>query len=174
MNVLFFLKPKGELAYLYEDHTLRQGIEKLERSGFTAIPVISRSGEYIGTITEGDFLWTLKNKFSLDLKMAEDVPIQTVKRRMRFDPISIDSNMEDLVSKARNQNFVPVIDDKKIFIGIVTRKDIIDFCYQEYIEKEGKSSGFRENGRELLRGKSCGGSLFRRRVSNTWIVSPGN
>ncbi|MCI8333234.1 MAG: CBS domain-containing protein [Lachnospiraceae bacterium] len=139
MNVLFFLKPKGELAYLYEDHTLRQGIEKLERSGFTAIPVISRSGEYIGTITEGDFLWTLKNKFSLDLKMAEDVPIQTVKRRMRFDPISIDSNMEDLVSKARNQNFVPVIDDKKIFIGIVTRKDIIDFCYQEYIEKEGKS-----------------------------------
>ncbi len=139
MNVLFFLKPKGELAYLYEDHTLRQGIEKLERSGFTAIPVISRSGEYIGTITEGDFLWTLKNKFSLDLKMAEDVPIQTVKRRMRFDPISIDSNMEDLVSKARNQNFVPVIDDKKIFIGIVTRKDIIDFCYQEYIGKEGKS-----------------------------------
>ena len=139
MNVLFFLKPKGELAYLYEDHTLRQGIEKLERSGFTAIPVISRSGEYIGTITEGDFLWTLKNKFSLDLKMAEDVPIQTVKRRMPFDPISIDSNMEDLVSKARNQNFVPVIDDKKIFIGIVTRKDIIDFCYQEYIEKEGKS-----------------------------------
>ena len=139
MNVLFFLKPKGELAYLYEDHTLRQGIEKLERSGFTAIPVISRSGEYIGTITEGDFLWTLKNKFSLDLKMAEDVPIQTVKRRMRFDPISIDSNMEDLVSKARNQNFVPVIDDKKIFIGIVTRKDIIDFCYQDYIEKEGKS-----------------------------------
>ena len=139
MNVLFFLKPKGELAYLYEDHTLRQGIEKLERSGFTAIPVIRRSGEYIGTITEGDILWTLKNKFSLDLKMAEDVPIRTVKRRMRFDPISIDSNMEDLVSKARNQNFVPVIDDKKIFIGIVTRKDIIDFCYQEYIEKEGKS-----------------------------------
>lgn len=139
MNVLFFLKPKGELAYLYEDCTLRQGIEKLERSGFTAIPVISRSGEYIGTITEGDFLWTLKNKFSLDLKMAEDVPIETVKRRMRFEPISIDSNMEDLVSKARNQNFVPVIDDKKIFIGIVTRKDIIDYCYQEFMKKEAEA-----------------------------------
>lgn len=140
MNVLFFLKPKVELAYLYEDSTLRQGIEKLERSGFTAIPVISRSGEYIGTITEGDILWTLKNKFSLDLKMAEDVPIRTVKRRMRFDPISIGSNMEDLVSKARNQNFVPVIDDKKIFIGIVTRKDIIDFCYREYRKEENEAN----------------------------------
>lgn len=136
MNVLFFLKPKGELAYLYDDYTLRQGIEKLERSGFTAIPLINRQGEYIGTVTEGDILWTLKNKFSLDLKAAEDVSIQSVKRRMRFEPISIDSNMEDLVSKAMNQNFVPVIDDKRIFIGIVTRKDIIGFCYKEYLKKQ--------------------------------------
>ena len=136
MNVLFFLKPKGELAYIYDDCSLRQGLEKLERSGFTAIPMINKEGKYIGTITEGDFLWSLKNKFSLDLKMAEDVPIQAVRRRMRFEPISIDSNMEDLITKAMNQNFVPVIDDKGIFIGIVTRKDIIDFCYKEYIRKE--------------------------------------
>ena len=133
MNILFFLKPKGELAYLYDDSTLRQGIEKLERSGFTAIPVINRNGEYIGTITEGDMLWTLKNKFSLDLRAAEDVSIQTVRRRTRFEPISIDSNIEDLFSKVMNQNFVPVIDDKQIFIGIVTRKDIMGFCYREFI-----------------------------------------
>lgn len=136
MNILFFLKPKGELAYLYDDYTLRQGIEKLERSGFTAIPLINRKGEYIGTVTEGDILWTLKNQYSLDLKAAEEVSIQLVRRRMRFDPISIDSNMEDLISKAMNQNFVPVIDDKKIFIGIVTRKDIIEFCYKEYSKKK--------------------------------------
>ena len=132
MNILFFLKPKGELSYLYDDYTLRQSVEKLERSGFTAVPMINRKGEYVGTITEGDILWTLKNRFSLDLKEAESVPIQAVKRRMRVEPISINSNMEDLVSKAMNQNFVPVIDDKKIFIGIVTRKDIIEFCYNEY------------------------------------------
>ena len=94
MNILFFLKPKGELAYLYDDSTLRQGLEKLERSGFTAIPLINRNGEYIGTITEGDMLWTLKNKFSLDLRTAEDVSIQTVRRRAKFEPISIDSNID--------------------------------------------------------------------------------
>ena len=132
MNILFFLKPKGELAYLYDDYTLRQGVEKLERSGFTAVPIINRKGEYIGTITEGDILWTLKNKYSLDLKEAEAIPIQSVKRRMRVEPIAISSNMEDLISKAMNQNFVPVIDDKNIFIGIVTRKDIIEFCYNAY------------------------------------------
>lgn len=136
MNILFFLKPKGEVAYIYDDFTLRQGIEKLERSGYTAIPIINRKGAYIGTITEGDFLWSLKNKFSLDLRMAENVPLESVRRRMRFEPISINANMEDLVSKAMNQNFVPVIDDNGIFIGIVTRKDIIEFCYKAYTNGE--------------------------------------
>ena len=136
MNILFFMKPKGEVSYLYDDFSMRQGLEKLERSGYTAIPVINRRGEYEGTITEGDFLWALKNKFSLDLKQAEEVPLETVKRRTRVEPISINANMEDLVSKAMNQNFVPVIDDKGIFIGIVTRKDIIEFCYQAYTKIE--------------------------------------
>ena len=136
MNILFFMKPKGEVSYLYDDFSMRQGLEKLERSGYTAIPVINRRGEYEGTITEGDFLWALKNKFSLDLKQAEEVPLETVKRRPRVEPISINANMEDLVSKAMNQNFVPVIDDKGIFIGIVTRKDIIEFCYKAYTKIE--------------------------------------
>ena len=139
MNILFFLKPKAEVAYLYEEFSMRQGLEKLERSGYTAIPVINRQGAYIGTITEGDFLWALKNKFSLDLRQAEEVPLSTVRRRMHCDPISIDSNMEDLVSKAMNQNFVPVIDDKGIFIGIVTRKDIIEFCYKAYTKTKQES-----------------------------------
>ena len=134
MNVLFFLKPKSEVAYLYDDFTLRQCVEKMEHSGFTAIPMINRKGEYVGTVTEGDVLWTLKDKYALDLRSAEDVSIQSIRRRTRVEAISIDSNMEDIVSKAMNQNFVPVIDDKGIFIGIVTRKDLIEFCYSAYLK----------------------------------------
>ena len=138
MNILFFLTPKSEVAFLYDDQTLRQALEIMEYHRYTAVPVINKQGEYIGTITEGDMLWTLKNKFSLDLRTAEDVSIQTVRRRAKFEPISIDSNIEDLFSKAMNQNFVPVIDDKRIFIGIVTRKDIMGFCYREFIRRKEK------------------------------------
>lgn len=136
MNVLFFLKPKSEVAYLYDDFTLRQCVEKMEHSGFTVIPMINRRGEYIGTVTEGDVLWTLKDKYSLDLRAAEDISIQSIRRRTKVEPISINSNMEDIVSKAMNQNFVPVIDDKRIFIGIVTRKDLIEFCYNAYVKRK--------------------------------------
>jgi len=139
MNVLFFLTPKSEVAHLHDDWTLRQGIEKLERSGYTAVPLIDRQGRYIGTVTEGDILWTLKKRYGMNFKETESVSILTVERRMEVRPVSINASMEDLVQKAMNQNFVPVIDDNKIFIGIVTRKDIIRFCYEKYVENKGKN-----------------------------------
>ena len=142
MNVLFFLTPKSEVAHLQKEWTLRQAIEKLERSGYTAIPMIDREGHYVGTVTEGDILWTLKKRYNMNLKEAENIPVTSVERRIPFKPVSIDATMEELVQMAMNQNFVPVIDDKKIFIGIVTRKDIIRFSYEEYarrLEEEKKS-----------------------------------
>ena len=131
MNILFFLTPKSEVAYLYEDYTIRQALEKMEYHRYSSIPIISKDGKYIGTITEGDLLWTLKNDFSLDLKSIEDICINNVNRRKDNRPVSINADIEDLISKSMNQNFVPVIDDQDIFIGIIKRRDIIDYCYNK-------------------------------------------
>lgn len=131
MNVLFFLTPKSEVAYIYDDYTMRQTIEKMEYHRYSSIPIINKKGEYIGTITEGDLLWTLKNDFNLDLKSLEDICISSVKRKMDNKPVSINANIEDLISKSMNQNFVPIIDDQNIFIGIIKRRDIIDYCYKK-------------------------------------------
>ena len=131
MNILFFLTPKSEVAYLYEYYTIRQALEKMEYHRYSSIPIISKDGKYIGTITEGDLLWTLKNDFSLDLKSIEDICIDKVNRRKDNRPVSINADIEDLISKSMNQNFVPVIDDQDIFIGIIKRRDIIDYCYNK-------------------------------------------
>ena len=133
MNILFFLTPKSEVAYLYEDYTIRQALEKMEYHRYSSIPIISKDGKYIGTITEGDLLWTLKNDFSLDLKSIEDICINNVNRRKDNRPVSINADIEDLISKSMNQNFVPVIDDQDIFIGIIKRRDIIDYCYNKIL-----------------------------------------
>ncbi len=146
MNVLFFLTPKSEVAHLHDDWTLRQGVEKLERSGYTAIPLIDREGHYIGTITEGDILRVLKKRYDMNLRSAENVSILSVERKVDIQPVSIGATMEDLVRMAMNQNFVPVIDDNNIFIGIVTRKDIIRFCYERYVEKQNQEDGIFQKG----------------------------
>ena len=131
MNILFFITPKSEVAYIYEYYTIRQALEKMEYHKYSSIPIINKDGKYIGTITEGDLLWSLKNDFSLDFKSIEEISIMDVKRKMDNSPVSINANIEDLISKSMNQNFVPVIDDQEIFIGIIKRRDIIGYCYDK-------------------------------------------
>ena len=127
MNILFFLTPKSEVAYIHDDESLRQVLEKMEYHKYSAVPIISRQRTYVGTITEGDLLWYIKNQLDLNLQEARRILITNVPRRSDNTPVSIDSNMEDLLDKAMKQNFVPVLDDKKSFIGIVTRKDIMKY-----------------------------------------------
>ncbi len=128
MNILRFLTPKNQVVYLYDDFTLRQAMEKMEYHRYTAVPVINRRGEYEDILTEGDILWALKDICGFDLKVAEQTPLKEVRRHSRKAPIGVNSNIEDLMSLAINQNFVPVIDDTRVFIGIVTRKDILQYC----------------------------------------------
>lgn len=130
MNILFFITPKSEIAYIYEDESLRQALEKMEYHKFSAVPLLTRDGKYAGTITEGDLLWGIKNQYNLSLKEAEVIPISTIRRRMDYRPVFVGSKMEDMIDRALNQNFVPVVDDRGLFIGIVTRKDIIKYYYE--------------------------------------------
>lgn len=134
MNILFFITPKSEVAYLYDDYSLRQALEKMEHYRYTAIPIINRKGEYVGTITEGDLLWNIKDRYMLDLHRAEEIPLKHLERRWYNDPVNVNCEIEDLVLTSMNQNFVPVIDDNQIFIGLITRKDIIGYCYNCYKE----------------------------------------
>ena len=129
-NILFFLTPKALCAFLYDDYTIRQGLEKMEASYYAALPILNRQGEYKGTLTEGDVLWAMKNMCNMDLRQAEAHRITEISRRKEYIPVRVTASMHDLVDRAANQNFVPVVDDKDAFIGLITRKSIIEYCRQ--------------------------------------------
>ena len=134
-NILFFLTPKALCVYLYDDFTLRQALEKMEVAGYAALPILTRTGEYRGTITEGDVLWAMKNLCGLNLKQAERIRIMDISRRRDNLPVPVNTSMHELVERAQTQNFVPVVDDKDTFIGIITRSAIIKYCqWQLYTE----------------------------------------
>ncbi|UPJ18275.1 CBS domain-containing protein [Bacillus cereus] len=130
MNIAFFLTPKSELVYININSTMRQALEKLEYHRYTAIPLVNNEGEYAGTLTEGDLLWKLKNTSSLSFNNTQQVVLSEVSLHRTNEPVSINAEIEDLLSRAMEQNFVPVIDDDGIFIGIVKRRDIIQYCAQ--------------------------------------------
>lgn len=115
-------------AFLYDDYTIRQALEKMESAGFAALPVLNHRGEYRGTLTEGDLLWALKNMCYMDMRQAEARRIMEISRRRDNVPVRITASMHDLIERASNQNFVPVVDDYGAFIGLITRKAIIKYC----------------------------------------------
>ncbi|CAM4006408.1 CBS domain-containing protein [Cohnella lubricantis] len=128
MNIAFFLLPKQEVVCLPESATLRQTLERMERHRYTAVPVLTDDGKYVGTVTEGDLLWFLKSRPDIGFDNAHRVQLSEVPFRVEIRPVQIEANMEDLITLAKTQNFVPVIDDMGSFIGIVRRSDIIDYC----------------------------------------------
>ena len=125
MNIAYFLLPKNRVAYLYDDYTFRQGLEKMRYHGYTAIPVISRSGKYVGTISEGDFLWQIlsndaESRQIRSMKDLEQLHIRDLLRGNNYPPVRITVSMEELLSSARNQYFIRVVNDLGNFTGIVT------------------------------------------------------
>ena len=135
-NILFFLKPKAMCAFLYDDYTMRQAMEKMEAAGYAALPILNRRGEYRGTLTEGDLLWGIKNMCYMDMRQAEAHRIMEISRRKDYIPVRITTSKQDLVQRASSQNFVPVVDDKDAFIGIVTRSSIIKYCRQQLFPED--------------------------------------
>ena len=135
-NILFFLTPKAMCAFVYDDYTVRQALEKMEQAGYAALPILSKRGEYRGTITEGDLLWALKNMCYMDMRQAEARRIMEISRRKDNVPVRITASMHDLIDRASNQNFVPVVDDYGAFIGLVTRKAIIQYCRDQLFTED--------------------------------------
>ncbi len=135
-NILFFLTPKALCAFVYDDFSIRQALEKMESAGYAALPILTKHGEYRGTLTEGDLLWALKNICYMDMRQAEARRIMEIARRKDNVPVRVTTGMQDLVERASSQNFVPVVDDKDTFIGIVTRGSIIKYCSQHLFTED--------------------------------------
>lgn len=131
MTLLKCLTPKKDVQFLYLSFSIRQALEKMEFHRYGTIPVIEKeSGKYLYSLSEGDFLWYLK-KTNLSFMELSSIPLEEIKPSRELLPVSINASMDELYHLAEKQNFVPVLDDFGVFIGIVTRKKIM----QAYLEE---------------------------------------
>ncbi|MBQ6478824.1 MAG: CBS domain-containing protein [Erysipelotrichaceae bacterium] len=131
-NVLFLLTPKNQVACLVETMNVRQALEKMKAHGYMAIPLISNGGEYIGTISEGDLLWYIARSGVFDYRKMEETKITELLRKGYAPAVKVDAGIEEIVDNIVNYNFIPVVDDRNVLMGIVTRKRVL----QELLKSE--------------------------------------
>ncbi len=126
-NVFFFLLPKNKVSYIADNLTVGEALGVLRASKYTSLPVVNQDGQYIGSISEGDFLW-----YILDNK-KKDVPITEIIRKDYMPSNTTEVNVEELFNQSLTQNFVPIVDDRNVFIGIVTRRSILEYLVNNMV-----------------------------------------
>ena len=131
VNLLLLITPKTQVACLNTTMNVRQALEKMRAHGYSAIPMINSDGEYMGTVAEGDLLWQIVKNERISLEDLEDIQLVDLPRKDDMPAVKVDAPTEELVAQIANHNFVPVVDDRNVLMGIVTRKKVI----QQLIEK---------------------------------------
>lgn len=136
LNPAMLLIHKSEVNYLVSDCTVRQALEKFKAHSFTAVPLLNRDGVYLGTIRDKDFLFYILNCGNSDLRLMEDVPITDILTPDFNPPVQIDTDMETVFKQVMEQNFVPVVDSRGHFVGIITRKAMLSKIYNHHRKKD--------------------------------------
>lgn len=125
-NILTIITPKASVVYLNEKMTIRQGLEKLRVHGYSAVPVIKEDGTYYGVVSEGDFLWKVLDDNVITIEELEKTKVKDIITK-KVPACKVDSSLDDLVTFVSEYNFVPIVDDRNILMGIITRKSIINY-----------------------------------------------
>lgn len=124
-NILKLLTPKDKVAFIDSNMTVRQGLEKIRAHGYSAIPVINKDGTYCGIVSEGDFLWEIMRDNVITIEELEDKKVKDIIKKT-VPSCKIDVTYEELIKIITNYNFVPIVDDRNILMGIITRKSVLD------------------------------------------------
>lgn len=134
MNILRFIIPKSSVEYIYTSSTVRQALEKMRYHHYVAIPVLDDEGIYVGTLRNDDLFKYFLDNGSFDYKAAERDSVMKILDKDYSKPLYHSASVNELIENVKEHNFVPVVDDRGCFIGIILRRDILNFLL-EYYEK---------------------------------------
>ena len=142
MNIVRFVIPKSLVEYIEADSTVRQALEKMKYHRYAAIPVLDEDGMYIGTLRNDDIFKYFHDNGSFDYRAAEKDSVLEILDVSYSKPLLHSADMDELFERVKEHNFVPVVDDRGCFIGIILRRDVMNFLLKHYkknTESDGKA-----------------------------------
>ncbi len=137
MNILRFMVPKSLVEYLTADLTFRQALEKMRYHRYAAIPVLDSEGRYVGTLRNDDALRCILELSEFSPKVAERISLSSLMDSKSVKPVYHNASMQELIEQIKEHNFVPVVDDRGCFIGIILRRDVLNYLLDFYNENDG-------------------------------------
>ena len=138
MNILRLMIPKSSVEYIDSGSTVRQALEKMRFHHYAAIPVLDEEGAYVGTLRNEDLFKYFVDNGNFDFRAAERDNVMKILDTDYSKPLYHSASVSELIENVKEHNFVPVVDDRGCFIGIVLRRDVLNFLLEYYDSKEEK------------------------------------
>ena len=139
MNILRFIIPKSSVVCLDKSSTVRQALEKMRFHRYAAIPVLDGEGMYVGTLRNDDIFKYFLENGKFDSRAAERDSNTSILEASYSKPLYHNASMGELIENVKEHNFVPIVDDRGCFIGIILRRDVLNFLSKYYEEnREGE------------------------------------
>lgn len=132
MNIVRFLIPKSSVEYVKLGSTVRQAFEKMKYHHYVAIPVLDEEGKYVATLRNEDIFDYFMQNGKFDSREAERDALTKILNPNYSRPLPHDASIEDMIEYVKEHNFVPVVDDRGCFIGIILRRDVLAFLFKHY------------------------------------------
>jgi len=127
LNVFELLTPKSSVSFILDSFTVRQAVEKMLFHKFTVIPILNSDGEYVGSISEGDLLRFIVAQDGIDKEECESILIKDIDKYRSYKPVKVDASFDEIYEASLIQNFIPIVDDRNVFIGLIRRKEVVSY-----------------------------------------------
>lgn len=127
LNIFELLTPKSSVSFILDNFTVRQAVEKMLFHKFTVVPVLNSDGEYVGTISEGDLLRFIVAQDGIDKEECESILIKDIDKYRSYTAVKVDASFDEIYEASLIQNFIPIVDDRNVFIGLIRRKEVVSY-----------------------------------------------
>ncbi|CAM4129456.1 hypothetical protein AT575_06610 [Streptococcus penaeicida] len=141
-HLVNYLIPADDLAIFIDTHNSDHVMLLLVNNGFSRVPVLTKDRQYRGTISISDILnYQVKNQLT-DWELNQTDIGEMVNTKIEAIPMT--SSLTHIMHKLVDYPFLPVVNEKNLFVGIITRKSILkalnsllhDFTDDYSIEKK--------------------------------------
>lgn len=123
-KMLDFMIPADNVANVIDQHTLSTGLLILTQSNYTMIPVLSAESKLMGVISMSMIIKAVMTVDAIEMERLDELKVRDV---MLSQPVRVQTNchLADVLNYLIDQNFVCVVDGDNRFLGIITRKNVM-------------------------------------------------
>lgn len=123
-KMLDFMIPADNVANVIDQHTLSTGLLILTQSNYTMIPVLSAESKLMGVISMSMIIKAVMTVDAIEMERLDELKVRDV---MLCQPVRVQANcnLAEVLNYLIDQNFVCVVDGDNRFLGIITRKNLM-------------------------------------------------